>query len=265
MNEELVDLAQVERRAAAVSAVRRVVHAIWALARAQLPRVEASAVSAAQYIEAVEGLVNRLAEPAAPVAEQDVLKVVLGPERSFCGSLHRQIVAALPAEGPLGIVGRRVEGALGPAEAARVVFVLPGPTTVDEIGEVARAIAQAVLLRRDAQAVELLVPHLRGGDDGLRRVPLLSGHRRVVAEPPETFSPVDEVLDAAVLELVTGHVVAALTDALRAEVQARIIAADGARQACDTRLEALEQARRVLRKEELTDEILELVAGQLSG
>lgn len=263
MNVELVDLVQVERRSVAVVAVRRVVHALWALARAQLPQVEEAAQQASEYLDAVEGVVNRLAEPASPVPEHEVLKVVLGPERSFCGSLHRQVVASIPEVGPLGVVGRRTREALTAAQQARVVFTLDGPATVDELVEVTQAIAHEVLLRADAGAVELLVPRrLAGG--GLERVVLLSGHRHVVAEPPETFSPVEEVLDAAIVELVQSRLVVALAESLRAEVQARISAADAARRASDEQLEVLEHARRVLRKEETTREILELVGGQLS-
>ena len=261
MNFDINDISQVERRVGAITAVRRVVHAIWALARAQLPRVEEAAANSTIFLNELESIVDRFAFPSPPVAERRVLKVVLGPERPFCGSIHRSIAAEIPREGPIALVGARLRETADGALTARMAFGLEGPAGVDDLAEVAESIAAELLALEDIDAVELL--HPVEGSSRLHRVSLIGGERPLRPEPPETFSPIEEVLHGAVEQLVASRVVVGLAESLRAEIKARISAADAARRACDEALEELEKVGRVLRKEAMTSEILELVAGQL--
>ena len=259
------DEARLARRMAAVSSVRQVVGAVWALARAQLPQVERAAGEATVYLDWVDAVVTRLAGAPLPGRPGAALHVVLGPERPFCGALARQVLAQLPPAAPLVLVGQRlIEAAdLQPELAAKVELRLRGAATHDEHEEVARAVAEAVLARAGARQVVLL--HPAGGGPGLHRVVLLSGPREPLQRLPDTFSPLPLVLAAAVREAVAGRLAVGALEALRAEVRARIVATEAARHACDRRLEDLRQGLRVARQEQITSELIEVVAARAAA
>lgn len=264
-----LDLAVIERRIAAVSAVRQVIHAIWALARAQLPLVEEAVAEASVYLDCVDEVVAALAGAPRPrpdaAGRAGALLVVLGPERSYCGALPRQILAQLPPEARLGLAGARLwEVAEQDARiAARVAFHVPGAVTHEEHEDIARAVADAVLRHAGGADVELLYP--RDGGSALGRVTLLGGPRAPAPYPPETFSPIEVVLRAAVIEAITGRLAVGAAEALRSEVRARAAAAEAARRASDERLEQLRRAWTAARQDQITGEILEVVAGRLAS
>lgn len=263
MTDALNDLGSVERRMGSISAVQKVVSAVWALARAQQPRVEAAAAEATAYLDVAESIVSRMAGPAStePEDEHDVLWVVVGPERAFCGPLGRMIIDQLPPTGVIGLVGHRLleVAEQDPELQARVVFRLSAASTPDELGQRAEALATAVL---SAQRSTVFLLHPNQGGPELHRSVLLSSARRAVEEPPETFLPAIEVLEAAVLEAVSGRLAVALAEALRAEVRARLVSAEAARTSCDRRLTELNRAWRTLRQGAITEELIELTAGR---
>lgn len=258
------DAAVIERRIGAVRSVRRVVHTIWALARAQLPQVEEAAQEASVYLDWVDGTIARLAG-APRVAAAATFTVVFGPERGYCGALPRRMLAAVPASGGVGLVGHRlVELARHePTIAPRVRFSLAGAVTADDLDAVAHEVAEAVLAaeRRDrSDAVAIRHP----ARNGLAEVLIVGGAREPLFQRPETFSPVRSVLDVAVREAVTGRLAVAVAETLLAEVRARLGAADRARRSCDDRLESLAASWRAARQDQITAELLEIVAGRLA-
>jgi len=258
------DLVDIEHRIGAVSAVRQVIHAIWALARAQLPLVEEAVAEASIYLDQVDDVVAVLAGPPRPRAEpaQAALSVILGPERPYCGSLPRQILAQVPKTGRVGLAGERLwELASGDAElSARVVFHLPGAVTHEDPEEVSRNLAEAVLAHAGQAEVDLLYP--REGGHQLTCVRLLTGPREPIAYPPETLSPLEDVLREAVIASITGRLAVGTAEALRSEVRARSAAAEAAKRASDERLEELRKGLAVARQEQITGELLEVVAGR---
>jgi F0F1-type ATP synthase gamma subunit len=248
-----------------VSAVQQVMRAVWALARAQQPRAEAAASEASVYLEWAESIVERLAGPHAPVERPDTLWVLVGPERAFCGPLARVLLQQLPAEGAIGLVGSRlVDVARHDTDLGeRILFELPAASTVDEMPRLAERIAQAVLdAQDDARAVVVL--HPVDGTSSVQGAVLLSGERATAPEVPESWLPVDEVLEATVLEAVEGRLVVALAEAMRSEVRARLAASDAARRACERQLDELTQHGRTLRQSTITQELLELTAARTS-
>lgn len=262
MAEQVFDLRVLERRISAVTAVGQVVHAIWALARAQLPLAEQASADAGAYLDWVDEVVTRLA--GAPLARttRDRLYVVLGPERPYCGALPRRVLAQVPADGFIGFVGSRlVESAMRrPGLVARTLFTLPGAVSHDEHDEIAHRIAEAVLFHATRSHVELLYP--RGGGSTLCTVVLLAGEREPVRRAPETWSPLPDVLAQAVKESIASRLAVGVAEALLAEVRARIIAAEMARGACDRKLDELREAWRIARQEQITNELIEVVAGR---
>lgn len=255
------DVAAAEHRLAAVGAVEQVMRAVWALARAQLPLAEAAAADASAHLDWVHAVIDRLAGPPAPVEHAHTLWVVIGPERALCGPLARMHLDAIPRAGDVGLVGTRLwEVAEQDLDLApRVGFRLPAATTPDEIPQRAEALAREILARSHERAVVLL--HA-GAGAAVVTSRLLTGPRALADDPPETFLPPEEVLAAAVTEVVSGRLAVALADALRAEVRARLTAADAARRAAERDLDALRHQWRVLRQESITQELVELTTGR---
>jgi F0F1-type ATP synthase gamma subunit len=255
------DLDAIERRIAAASAVRQAVHAFWALARAQLPHAEQAARNVAAYHLWTDDVVERLSGTVKPRDQPAKLLVVFGPERPFCGGLPAHVLAALPDEGDVGLVGRRLADVVkrDPRVADRVRFALPAATVVGDQHVVARAVARASFEVCPSGDVELVYP--RAGERTLVRAHFIAATREEPPEPPETFSPPEVVRNAALVEANAVLLAVATLETLHAEVRARVIAAETAKSACDRRLETLGEARRGARRDLITRELLEIVAG----
>jgi F0F1-type ATP synthase gamma subunit len=260
---ERLELEQIESALRATSAVRSVVQAVWALSRAQLPRVEEAVAESTAYLDWVDEVVDRVAGPPRPAALERSLTLVLGPERGFCGSLARAVLATVPARGPLGLVGERLAetSRREPGVAERVRFSLPGPSGVDDLGGVSRALAAAVLEHGAGATVDVV--HPRGA--GTHRAVLLAGEREARRPSFDHYSPLRAVLAAAVRESVTGRLRIALAESLLAETRARVTAAERAKRAADDRETELESDLRVQQQEQITRELVELTAGLLAS
>lgn len=262
MSDDSNDALQVQRRVVATSAVGSIVQAIWALASAELPRVDALAEQASVYLDWVDAVLERLAGPEVLRAHHTTLCVVLGPERSFCGGFPRQVAQAIPHDGAVALVGLRLAEAGSPDVRARAEFVVSGPGSVDELEPVADAVAAAILSAAAGRRVELLYPSEGGA---FRRAVLLSAPRELPAHGEvDTYSDPSLVLAAAVAESVTGRLRVALAETLRTEVRARAAAAESARNAVDEQLEDLESRLRVIFQEQITSELVDLYAGVLA-
>lgn len=276
MQNECVDLNAIERRIHAITAVSKVVHAIWALSRAELPLVEEAVEQATQYLHWIDEMVEAVAGKPRRVPSREVLVVVIGPERPYCGALPRQIIeqllsqleradVSLPhAKSPyrVGIVGARLaEAALQePRLADRIALTIAAGTTHEEHEDVARNAAAAILEHARNADVELYYPS--GGTSTLAHATLLASAREPVAYPPETFSSLSVVLRATVSASITGRLAIGVVEALRSEVRARIAAADAARHAADEKLALLRKDWGLARQEQITSELLEMIAGR---
>lgn len=264
MNDETPEPALLERRIAAIQAVDRVVRAIWALARAELPRAAAAVAQASAYLDAVDEVVERLVGAHAPAHEERSLSVVFGPERPYSGALSARLLAQLPPSDILGFVGQRLaeEARADRSLGRRIAFTLPGATSSDEHEALAPVIAAEVLAHAVSPRTRVDVLYPRGGGAKLYRAVLLSGTRQPALLVPDTYSPPELVLERALGESIAGRLVVALAEALHSEVKARANAADRARRACEDRLEELERALRAERQEQITNELLEIVSGR---
>lgn len=268
------DLPAIERHIHAVASVGKVVSAIWALSRAQLPFVEAAVEQTTQYLDWVDEMLAAVAGTPRRGGKRSLLLVIMGPERPYCGALPRQILEQLlldedgvlkveeGATRRIGLVGMRLSEVVQaePTIREQVVFTMGGATTHEDHETVARAVSEAILKHAGHADVELLHPHR--GTSELHRVTMLSGAREPVAYPPETFSPLQTVIDAAVAEAITGRLAVGVAEALLSEVKARVATADAARRAADEKLEKLRKDWAMARQEQITGELLEIVAGR---
>lgn len=251
-----------ERSMRAVTAIRQVMHAIWALSRAQLPLVEHAASAAVVYEQWVDRIVDRVAGPPLAAPAGHVLTVVFGPERAYSSALGRRIVEELPREGELGLVGQRMAELVEafPEHDRRVRFRCAGSVAHDDLHEVAAEVARNLLEHAGHAQIELL--HPAEGQIELQRVVLIASRASTLQTPPESYSPLERVLEAVTFEAMTGRLAVAAVEALRAEIRARIAAADAARKACEERLAELESAWHLGRRETITRELLEIVSGR---
>ncbi|GAB5545598.1 MAG: hypothetical protein SangKO_053580 [Sandaracinaceae bacterium] len=260
-----VELARVEASLRATAAVGSVVHAVWALARAQLPRIEEAVAQATEYLDWVDEVVERLAGPPVTVEGAAPLTVLIGPERAFCGRLARTVLEHAPADGALGLVGTRLAEVASrePALSGRVAFAIGAADSIDGLGAAAQRLARALLEHLEGTPVALT--HPRGARGRMHRVDLLALAREGGAADHDLYSSPARVLRDAVHESLEGRLRIALAESLRAEVRARLMATERARRAVDERRDALERARRVGEQEQVTRELLELIAAGLSG
>jgi F0F1-type ATP synthase gamma subunit len=259
MTELTDDVTDIERSMHAVGAIRQVVHAIWALSRAQLPLVEDAATAAVNYQRWLDAAVDRIAGAPQSTEGNRELIVVFGPERAYSSALARRIVDAIPS-GDVGVVGERLADTVRQSVALdrRVRFRCAGAVAHDDLHDVSLTVASNILEHGRGARVTVMHP----SDDGdVVFVPLISA-RGIVDRPPETLSDVSVVVEAAIVEAMMGRLAVAAAQALRAELRARIAAADAARRACDERLAELEDAWHLGRRETITRELLEIVAGR---
>lgn len=259
---ETVELGHLEASLRAVDAVGSVVHAVWALARAQLPRAEEAVAEGTEYLDWVDAVVDRIAGAPREAEASESLTIVVGPERAFCGPLARSTAESIPPAGPVGLVGSRLaEVALRDhAIAQRVAFTLAGASSVDELPDTATRLAAAVLAHGADAPVEVV--HLRGR--ATHRVILLAMEREGRAIQHELYSPREAVLHAAVREGVTGRVRLALAETLLVELRARVLATERARRAAKERRAQLEASWRIGQRDQITRELMELTGALLS-
>lgn len=162
---------------AAVGAVEQVMRAVGALALAQQAAAEEAASEASTWLSWVEELLARLAGEPVLGASTETLWVVVGPERPICGALPRTLLAQVPPDGVVGLVGGRLAEAARevPGMVERTRFVVPAAATADELGHRAEALAGAILAHGQGRALVLMHPD-QGGATLVRSV-LVAGRR----------------------------------------------------------------------------------------
>lgn len=255
------DFKRLERRLDTVRSVHQIVHALGAVARAQLQPVEAAVAGARAYVEGIETTCARLTGAPLERPDRPVLSVLIGPQRALCGTLANDVLAHARRVGPLGLVGRRLidvaeEGKL----SDRVVFGLDAARGVEDLEPACRILAEAVVAHGEGLQVELVHP----GAERPRMVRawLTAGAHVVGGSEARTYSPVEEVARRVLAETIEARLVLGLAEALRAEVRARLVVTENARRASLERRDAIAGALRRLRQEQVTTELLELVAGR---
>lgn len=258
------ELESIEAGLRATRGVGSVVKALWALSRAQIPRVEASIDEASAYLEGVDALIDRVAGP--PIERSGItpLHVILGPERSFCGTLAARILDQVPETGALGLVGARLIETAHRIERLRrrVVFSIHGASSEDELGAVAQRLAAQVLDHAATHSVRLhytVEPRVE-----LRTALLISDRAPSDRTGFNHFSPLGRIVAEAVRESLSGHLQLGLANTLGVELRWRIAATERARAAIEERQQELERARRTHLQESVTRELGELSASLLA-
>lgn len=192
--------------------------------------------------------------------------LAVGSERGFVGDFNRRVAAAVPAEAPCLVVGRRLPGRL-PAGTS-MVDVLDGPVVADEVEAVLTATLAALGRLIDAHGPPRITAVYQAPDDPAIRRRRIFPPAPVPPSTPGVGNP--PLLNLSrrdfLRELLDYHLVAALRDvllsSLTAENEQRIRHLDAAVRRLDERRAALRRRGQALRQEEITEEIEVILLGE---
>jgi F-type H+-transporting ATPase subunit gamma len=275
-------LADITRQIGSVGQLADVVGAMRALAAARAREARAKLDGVRGYARAIADAIGRalpmldegrFAEP--PRRPEGALAILaFGAEQGFAGAFNARILDAVAAtverrEGAstLLLVGGR---ALIAAEARRLRpdWSHPMIAHLDRAAELADAIAARLFeeLAKGAIAAIHLIHAAPGSEPALverplapfdySRFPALSG-----TQPPLTTLAPASLIARLAEEYMFAEIVEAAILSFAAENEARLRAMTSARRHIDERLDRLNGRARVLRQEEITNEIVELAAG----
>jgi len=201
--------------------------------------------------------------PPAPARRAAVL---LGTERGFCGEFNEDLARWLgapgrgPGPGDVIAVGRRLGIRL--ADEPRVRDTIEGAAASEDVPAVLDALAQAVTgLQRQTGGVALSVVYHGNEHGGLRErllfPPFADGPRptRRYGHPPLLHVPPQELFAALIDQYLFAVLHATLYTSLMAENEHRVQHLDAAIRHVDDRRTELARLGRVLRQEEIIEEI----------
>lgn len=260
MIEGLDDSLAIERRTRAVATVRRIMHAVWVVSRSQYARAERMTEASVAYYRWLDDAIERLSELDGS-NERPRLCVVIGPERGLCGPLVRALEEAIPTDSPFALVGTRL--ARRSRLADRALFTAAGVANADEIERRATELGALIVEYGTGYDVELTFPI--SGTGTLHRELLLAARRPSPDARLDSYSPTATLLEAVLGQALGGRLAHALAQCSSAELGARILVAERARDHCDEQLQALRDLWAVQQKAEITAELGELTAGRLGS
>lgn len=192
--------------------------------------------------------------------------IALGSEHGFVGGFNQRIVErAAKARRPderLILVGQR--GAMRAGENRLTVDdVLPMTTHVAGIAASARRLADRLGPVREARVV-FAAARAGGQSEVVVQTLLPVAPTPVVADtayPPLHHLPAQDLLDRLFGELLFAECAHALMESLASENGARLHAMEAASRNIGSRLDQLRQQERMVRQEEITADLLEIVSG----
>ena len=203
-------------------------------------------------------------QPATTPADRGL--ILIGAERGFCGDFNDRIVHAARQSEESGVtaaviaVGRRLGTRL--EEHATPVTALDGASATEQVARVLDVLARTIATVQQAHGPLALTVVYHGGEDGdLRERALFPPFAAVAAAPrPAGFPPRLQLPPAMLfVALLDQYLFAVLSEvlytSLRAENHKRVQHLDIAIRHLDERREELARRSRVLRQEEIIEEI----------
>ena len=287
-------LAEIERHAASMEELQRIVGAMRAIASMRMQEAVRALASVREYGSAfAEGVSEALAiaaEEAPVIADGNVGRtdarrapaggsgrraiVLFASEHGFVGGFNQRLVAAIEADsapgGALLIVGSR--GAAVAAERGHdAEWECPLATRLAGIPEVVRLLEERLLpliTRAEVVRVDVIFSRcLRSGELAIERrrlFPLqltpVSGRRAVRVPLHDLAAP--DLLEKLTAGYMLAQLTEAATEALAAENAARFTAMESARDNVARKLDTLRLDASRARQEEVTTELLDLITGE---
>lgn len=267
----------IKARIVSVGQLRDVVGAMRSLAAMRMQQAAEMLAGARRYAHVIDQAVTQALsledEPAAPPRrERKVGLIVFSAEHGFVGGYAEslsQAAVAIPAAVTL-VVGTK--GALSLAEQGRRAdWVLPMASHAGGLAEVARRVADQVAERladggvthvetvygRVAEGTRWQVQHQALFPPALATAPDPGRDGRA----PLHHLPAAQLLARVVEERLLAELMLAATESLAAENAARLMAMTAAGDNIERKLEDLGSQERILRQEQITEELLDVVNG----
>jgi F-type H+-transporting ATPase subunit gamma len=211
----------------------------------------------------------------APGTTARAIVIALCTEQGFVGAFNEHVLRVAAADGEpreLLVVGAR--GREGARErGTTATFAGPMTTHLPGLGAVADRISEAVLPRVNAGGVDRVeIVHARrtpgGGSDVIRRrlLPVeLSAATDVGTIPPITMLPLPQLRVQLIAEYFYAQVFEAIVESFAAENAARLAVLQAANVHLGDMLTDLRRTENVLRQDEITAEVLELIGGRMGA
>lgn len=274
----MTQLLELQARIGALGDLDRIVGALRVIAAGQsqtvdatLPALRAYARTMAASMRDGRDLIEGRRRFDDPQGAQHL--IIVGAEHGFCGGFNDQVLAHAKTDASLlGVVGQRA------AQQARdggltVAWSMSLPSHPSGLSAVARSVTDQIFRRLDQDGSQrvVIVHHRAVAGSGSNIV-----HRSLTDDPPShdlptrsmpplTQVPADRLVLALMAEYFQALVLLALTESFHAEAMARFLAMDAAKHAIGDRTSSLAAELRTRRQDEITNELIELIAGASDG
>ena len=274
--------AEVRARLATMNELEEVLGAMRGMAAARIQQGERAQAAAREYADRIgaafsslTGEARSVLPPDPPGREPESLVIALCTERGFVGALNeRTLRSATETPGPyqLCIVGARGQ-ALAREQGLTATSVGSMPSHLGGIGDAADQIGALVLEQSrsiDDLSVEIVHPR-RTATGGIaierrRLLPLdLTGSGRPGALPPITMLPAPLLMAQIAGEYVHARLFEFVAESFAAANSASLEVLQAAHTHLDDMLVDLRRSENVLRQDEITAEVLEVITGRMQG
>lgn len=279
MTERLADITArirgVRQLGAVVNAMRGMAAARVQRARAQLAAVDRYSATIAQAIGRALTLLPEAAPPASPGPARFAV-VVFCAEQGFAGAFSERVLDAAGADtdgSKLFLIGTR--GAVTAAERSIAAdWTAPMPSHSAGIPKLADAIAEAIYDAIEKGHIDQLDAVFTRADPGqgahvdrrrLFPIDTQSFPGAVRGNPPLANLPPRLLLTELMADYLHAQLCDAALHAFAAENQARMEAMAAARSQIERQLTSLQSRLRTVRQDEITEEIIELSAGETAS
>lgn len=269
------DIARLDARINSLKELRDLFAAIEAMAATRVQEAQSALKSARRYAAVIENAIAEavaLGTGAPHMARWDggsgaSAIVVISSEQGFTGAFNRLVLGRARAERKRGetviVVGRR-GAAIAPENGLTADVTLPMATHIDGVLGTARTLARHIEVFDEIRAV---FGRYRGGsqfDVSVRQVlppdETLFKSRDKATLPLHQLQP-EILLRHLIGELLFAELMHALTESFASENAARLQIMQGADHNVGENLDRLTHASHRLRQDQITAELLEVVAG----
>jgi len=189
--------------------------------------------------------------------EGESIYIVLGPERGFCGDFNEQLLAQLPASGPIIAVGARLGGKLADHAA---VTLIAGASVAEEVPSVADRLLDALTATAFQPGMKLLAIYHDSQSNQAQRRQLLPLPQQADSAPPVGYPPLLNLPPEDFFADLLSHYLftvlhGLLYQSLAAENRRRLQHLEGAVNHLDNEMLKLKRKSQIYRQEEITEEI----------
>ncbi|HVZ88302.1 MAG TPA: FoF1 ATP synthase subunit gamma [Polyangia bacterium] len=272
---------EVRARLGTMKELEEVLGAMRGMAAARIQQGERAQVAAREYAARIGAAFASLSTEGSPAAPPSsgrparTLVVALCTERGFVGALNEHVLRAA-REGPqphdVLVVGARGL-AFAREQGLTVTYVGNMATHLAGLGDVADQIGDLLLTRMDASEpliADVIYPRRTptGGAviERQRLLPIDLPSRAYLGDfPPITMLPVPILAAQIAIEYVRARLFEFVAETFAAANAARLEVLQAAHAHLDEMLLGLRRTENVLRQEEITAEVLEVITGRMTG